>query len=165
MAAEEDLRLYDRTEDVEDALSIQRELTGIRGQVEEVQSRTQYLEQSTASSQISVGIRPLAEPPESPLAWNPALVAAKAWNAFLHVLQGLANASITTLVFGCWLAPVLLAALAGWRRWARPPSPDPGPWQSRPRPGGRSANLKDRNVAGVMLSALVRGLWGDLSKR
>jgi hypothetical protein len=112
---------------VEDALCIQRELTGIRGQVEEVQGRIQYLEQSTASSQISVGIRPVAEPPESPPAWNPALLAAKAWNASLRVLQGLANAVITVLVVGCWLASVLLAALAGWRRRARPPSPDPGP--------------------------------------
>jgi hypothetical protein len=128
LAAEEGLlRLCDRAEDVEDALSIQRELTGICGQVEEVQGRIQYLEQSTASSQISVGIRPVAESSESPPAWNPALVAAKAWNAFLRVLQGLANAGITALVFGCWLAPVLLAALAGWRRWARPPSPDPRP--------------------------------------
>jgi hypothetical protein len=127
LAAEEGLlKLYDRAEDVEDALSIQRELTGIRGQVEEVQGRIQYLEQITASSQISVGIRPVAEAPGSP-AWNPALVAAKAWNASLRVLQGLANAVITALVFGWWLVPVLLGVLAGWRWWARPPSPDPGP--------------------------------------
>jgi nucleotide-binding universal stress UspA family protein len=127
LAAEEGLlKLYDRAEDVEDALSIQRELTGIRGQVEEVQGRIQYLEQITASSQISVGILPVAEAPGSP-AWNPALVAAKAWNASLRVLQGLANAVITALVFGWWLVPVLLGVLAGWRWWARPPSPDPGP--------------------------------------
>ncbi len=117
LAAEEGLlRLYDRAEDVEDALSIQRELTGIRGQVEEVQGRTQYLEQSTASSQISVGIRPVAEAPEPP-AWNPALVAAKAWKLSLRVLHGLANAVITALVFDWWLVPVLLGALACWRRW------------------------------------------------
>jgi hypothetical protein len=127
LAAEQGLlKLYDRAEDVEDALAIQRELTDIRGQVEEVQGRIQYLEQSTASSRISVGIQPVAAAPESPPAWNPALVAVRAWNASLHVLQGLANAVITALVFGWWLAPVLVGALAGWRRWTRPPSPDPG---------------------------------------
>ena len=62
---------------MKDGLSTQREITGVRGQVEEVQGRFQYLEPSTASSQISVGIRAVAEAPES-LAWNPALVAAKA---------------------------------------------------------------------------------------
>ena len=111
---------------MKDALSTQREITGVRGQVEEVQGRIQYLEQSTASSQISVGIRPVVEAPES-LAWNPALVAAKAWKLSLRVLQRLANAVITALVFDWWLVPVLLGALACWRRWARPPSPDPGP--------------------------------------
>ncbi len=128
LAAEQGLlKLYDRAEDVEDALSIQRELTFIRGQVEEVQGRIQYLEQSTASSRISVGIQPVAAAPEAPPAWNPALVAITAWNASLRVLQGLANAVITALVFGWWLAPVLVGVLAGVRRWARPPSPDPGP--------------------------------------
>ena len=128
LAAEEGLlKLYDRAEDVEDALSIQRELTGIRGQVEEVQGRIQYLQQSTASSQVSVGILPVADPPESPPAWNPALVAAKAWNDSLRVLQGLASALITALVFGWWLAPALLVAFVAWRWWARSPRPDPGP--------------------------------------
>jgi hypothetical protein len=65
-----------------------------------VQGRIQYLEQSTASSQISLGTRPVAEASESPPAWNPALVATTAWNASLHVLQGLTNAVITALVFG-----------------------------------------------------------------
>ena len=121
------MKLYDRAEDVEDALAIQRELTNIRGQVEEVQGRIQYLEQSTSSSRISVGIQPVVASPESPPAWNPALVATRAWNASLHVLQGLANAVIAALVFGWWLAPVLGGALAAWRRWIRPPSPDAGP--------------------------------------
>jgi len=128
LAAEEGLlRLYDRAQDVEDALSIQRELTEVRGQVEEVQGRIQYLEQSSATSRISVSIAPVATPPESPPAWNPALVATRAWNSSLRVLQGLANAVISVLVFGWWLVPVLVAAFAGWRRWHRPPSADPLP--------------------------------------
>ena len=65
-------------------------------------------------TRISVGIQPVAAAPESPPAWTPALVVANAWNA-------------SALVFGWWLAQVLLGALAGRRRWTRPPSPDPGP--------------------------------------
>jgi hypothetical protein len=86
--------------------------------VEEGQGRIQYLEQSTASSQIFVGIRPVAEPPDSPPLLKATLMTT-AWNASLRVLQGLANAVITAIVFIWWLVAVLLSALVGWRRWAR----------------------------------------------
>ena len=117
IAAEESLLgLYERAEDVEDALSIQRELTDVRGRVEAVQGRIQYLQEITASSSISLSIEPVAPAPTDPPAWDPALVATRAWNASLGVLQGLANAVISVLVFGWWLLPALLAAVWGWRR-------------------------------------------------
>ena len=43
------LRLYDRAENVEEALSIQRELTTVRGEIELVQGRIKYLDQRSAS--------------------------------------------------------------------------------------------------------------------
>lgn len=125
LAAEESLlRLYDRAEDVEDALSIQRELTDVRGQVEEVQGRIQYLEEVTASASISLNIEPVAPPPTDPPVWDPALVAARAWNASLGVLQGLASAVIFVLVFGWWLLPALAAAVWGWRHGLGRPGTD-----------------------------------------
>ena len=120
LAAEQSLLdLYNRADDVQDALSIQGELTAIRGEIEQVQGRMQYLEKSSDTSQISLSIQPVASPPKPPPAWDPALIVAKAWNASLAVLQSLAAAVLSTLVFGWWFIP-LLALGAWWLRRRRP---------------------------------------------
>ena len=123
LAAEQSLLdLYNRADDVQDALSIQRELTAVRGQIEQVQGRMQYLKQSSDMSQISLNIQPVTSPPKPPPAWDPALVVAKAWNASLAVLQAFTAAILSTLVFGWWIIPPL--ALGTWwlRRRLRRPS-------------------------------------------
>lgn len=104
-----------------DARSIQRELTGVRGHIEQVQGRMQYLKQSSDTSQISLSITPVASPPKPPPAWEPALVVARAWTASLAVLQALGAAILSTLVFGWWVIPPL-ALGACWlrRRYRRP---------------------------------------------
>ena len=115
-AAEESLlRLYDRAENVAEALSIQRELTGVRGEIEMVQGRSKYLDQHTAYSQITLDIQPVTSQPSEP-AWDPSSVAAHAWNASLGILQAIATALISALVFGWWLAPLLAGGLLWWRR-------------------------------------------------
>lgn len=122
------LDLYDRAEDVQDALSIERELAEIRGEIEQVQGRIQYLKHRSDYAQISLSIRPVASPPKPPPAWDPALVVARAWNASLAVLQTLATAVLSTLVFGWWFVPVLLVGTWWLRRRIRrsgfvPPGP------------------------------------------
>jgi hypothetical protein len=122
LAAEQALLdLYNRADNVQDALSIQRELTTVRGQIEQVHGRLQYLKKSSDEGQISLSIRPVTTPPKPPPAWDPALIVAKAWTASLAVLQGLAATVITTVVFGWWIIPPLIGA-AWWlrRRIGRP---------------------------------------------
>jgi Domain of unknown function (DUF4349) len=120
LAAEQALLdLYNRADDVQDALSIQRELTTLRGEIEQVQGRLQYLKKSSDTSQISLSIRPVASPPKPPPAWDPALIVAKAWNTSLGVLQTLATAILSTLVFGWWIIPPLVLG-AWWLRRRRP---------------------------------------------
>lgn len=124
LAGEESLlKLYDRAESVEDSLAIQRELTNIRGEIEQVQGRIQYLEQRTDSSRIDLTIEPVAGAPATRSAWEPASVAAQAWSASLSVIQTLANAAISAIVFGWWLAPILISALIWWRRRSHTPEP------------------------------------------
>ena len=124
LAAEQSLlELYDRAESVNDALAIERELTNIRGQIEQVQGRIKYLEERTALSQITLTIHPVLSPKPSGPAWDPARVVAQAWNASLLVLQSLATAILSVVAFSWWLAPVLVAGLLWWRRRNRGSSP------------------------------------------
>jgi hypothetical protein len=124
LAAEQSLlELYDRAQSVNEALSIERELTNIRGQVEQVQGRIKYLEQRTALSQITLSIHPVPSPKPSQPTWDPARVVVQAWNASLLVLQTLATAVLSVVAFGWWLAPALVAGLVWWRRRNRGSNP------------------------------------------
>ena len=123
LAAEQSLlKLYDRAQSVNDALSIDRELTNIRGQIEQVQGRMQYLEERTAYSQIGLNIQPVARP-TPPSAWSPAHVVSRAWDASLGVLQALATVVLSGIVFGWWLAPALVVGFVWWRRRTRDSTP------------------------------------------
>ena len=117
------LRLYDRAENVEEALSIQRELTTIRGEIELVQGRIKYLDQRSAYSQITLNIQPVTSPPPPKPTWDPGRVVERAWDASLAVLQGMVTAIISALVFGWWLAPVLVGGFLWWRRRNRDSRP------------------------------------------
>lgn len=117
LAAEESLlTLYDRAESVEDTLTVERELTDIRGQIEEVQGRLQYLERRTSTSEIILHLEPVGTAtPGQP--WSAAAVASRAWNASLDVLQAGATALISVAVFSWWLVPVTVAGFVLWRRY------------------------------------------------
>src|SRR5918998_4850952 len=117
------LRLYDRAENVEEALSIQRELTTVRGEIELVQGRIKYLDQRSAYSQITLNIQPVTSPPPPKPTWDPGRVVERAWDASLAVLQVMVTAIISALVFGWWLAPVLIGGFVWWRRRNRDSRP------------------------------------------
>jgi len=129
LAAEESLlRLYDRAESVEDTLDVQYELTEVRGQIEQVRGRIEYLENRTDFSRISLTVEPTtpavagADP-----AWSPGDVAARAWEASLGVLQALATAVISAVVFAWWLLPPMLAGLFVYNRRRNRPQGPPAP--------------------------------------
>jgi hypothetical protein len=122
------LRLYDRVENVEEALSIQRELTTVRGEIELVQGRIKYLDQRSTYSQITLNIQPVTSPPPPKPTWDPGDVVEQAWDASLSVLQVMATAIISAVVFGWWLAPALVGGLLWWRRrnrGSRPAATEP----------------------------------------
>ncbi|MDP9426033.1 MAG: DUF4349 domain-containing protein [Actinomycetota bacterium] len=128
LAAEESLlRLYDKAESVDDAISIERELTDLRGQIEVVQGRIQYLEERTSTSRISLAIEPLQKLAESRPSLEPARAVSTAWNASLNFLGTVAGAAISVLVFGWWLVPALVVAAVWWRRRPRHADPAGGP--------------------------------------
>lgn len=123
LATEESLlKLYDESEDVNDTLSIQRELTNVRGEIEQVQGRIQYLEQRSATSRINLYIEP-AEEAAIPPNWSPASTVDNAWGASLGFLQVIATAFLSVAVFSWWLVPLLVLLFVWWRARLRRQSP------------------------------------------
>jgi hypothetical protein len=106
------LKLMDRATQIQDVLSLQRELTNVRGQIERIQGRKTYLERRTDMATITVALR-LPAPASSPAAtgvWDPIATALRGWQASLSVLRVAADALIVVLAFSWWLVP--FAALA-----------------------------------------------------
>ncbi|QIN78903.1 DUF4349 domain-containing protein [Rubrobacter marinus] len=128
LAAEDGLLgLYGEVESVDDALAIERELTDLRGQIETVQGRIQFLEDRATTSRIALGIQPVRGPATPEPALEPVRAVAAAWEASLAFLGTVAGAVISVVVFGWWLLPALVAASVWWRRRTRRASPAEGP--------------------------------------
>lgn len=104
----------------EDILAIHRELTNIRGQIESLKGRKQYLERMSALATINVTIRskeapkPLVEKAE----WTPLVTLNRALRAFVSIFQALVDLAIYALIFSPFIVvPVLLLWLLV--RWIR----------------------------------------------
>jgi hypothetical protein len=85
------LVLMEKAENVEEMLMVQRELSKVRGEIEQIEGRMQYLEQTSETSLIEVDLQEtkgLAEP------WS-------ASAAFQSAMRGLTT-------FGRWLATALI---------------------------------------------------------
>ena len=121
------LKLMDKATRIEDVLSLQRELTNVRGQIERIQGRKRFLERRTDMATIAIMLRlPPVEGSRPVLggAWDPASVAARGWQASLTVLRSLAEVIIVVLAFSWWLVPVVGTGWYVWqRRRGRPTTP------------------------------------------
>lgn len=100
-AAEEQLQnIMDRATKTEDVISVYRELTNVRGQIEVIKGQMKYYQQSAALSSISVELTATAaQQPLTVGGWQPKGVARDAVQALIYALQGLANASIWLVLF------------------------------------------------------------------
>ena len=93
-------------ENVEEALAVNVELSRVEGDIESLQGRIQFLQQSSAFSSITVNVTPdaLAQPIRVG-GWQPSGVAKEAIEALISMLQILANAAIWFVIFAL---PILL---------------------------------------------------------
>jgi hypothetical protein len=112
------LKLMDKATQISDVLSLQRELTNVRGQIERIQGRKTYLERRTDMATITVSLRlpPVTAAPIAGTAWDPVATALRGWQASLAVLRALANVTIVALAFSWWLVPVAALGVFMWRR-------------------------------------------------
>jgi len=90
----------------EDILDVHRRLTEIRGQIEQVKGRMQYLEQMTALATIDVELipDPLAQPVVEP-GWAPLRTLVEASRALVRTLKRLVDVLIWLVVY---LLPILI---------------------------------------------------------
>jgi hypothetical protein len=111
------LKLMDRATQIQDVLSLQRELTNVRGQIERIQGRKTYLERRTDMATITLSLRlpPAAgSQPTAGGAWDPLAVAQRGWQASLAVLRGVAEVLIVAVAFSWWLVPFVLIGAYVW---------------------------------------------------
>lgn len=104
------LTLMERATKVDEVLALQRELTGIRGQIERLEGRRRVLE--NRSDFATIAIR-LAEPVAAtrPDGWNPSETLAQAFAALERFAERLVTALIWLLVFIPLYGPMVAA---GW---------------------------------------------------
>ena len=92
-----------------DILEVYRELTTIRGQIEQIEGPLRYLANQSALSTITIQLTPdVLYQPVSVAGWAPQGVAREALQALVAALQGVANIVIWGVVF---ILPLLLVLL------------------------------------------------------
>jgi len=112
----------EKTGKAEDVLAVYNRLTEIRGQIEQIKGRMQYLKNLVDMTTISLTLIPdiLAKPVVEP-GWRPLETLRNALAALVVVLQGLVNLLIYVAVFSLLLIPlvVLILLIRVWQRRRR----------------------------------------------
>ena len=111
----------EKTGKAEDILAVHRELTSIRGQIEQLKGRMQYLERTSEMSSVTIELVPdiLAQPIARP-GWRPSQTIAGALRALLQTLRLVVDAVIWVVLYLLPLAVVVLIPVALlWFLWRR----------------------------------------------
>ena len=125
------LELLAQAGNVNDILTVQDRLDGVRGQIEQLQGRINMLNNLTDLATITVHLRPLVAGADGGSGGggpHPLEAASNAWEASLDALRGVAAAALVVAVFSWWLVPPL-AGLGLGARWllGRRPKPARSP--------------------------------------
>lgn len=114
------LDLLEKATKVEDALQVNQALTDVQGQIEQIQGRMKYLQQSAAMSTITVEMsRVPTTPIVSEEGWRPDQVFRRALRGLLEFGQGLVELGIVLLVWSpVWLV-LLVVGRWLWKKLRR----------------------------------------------
>jgi hypothetical protein len=125
-ATEQELRellatVRERTGKAEDILAVYRELTQIRGQIEQLKGRMQYLERTAAMSAVTVELIPdVLARPITVAGWRPSETISRALRALLQTLRLLLDAAIWIVLYVVPVVVVVLIPFAAlWFLWQR----------------------------------------------
>ena len=114
----------DETDNVEEALAVNRELSRLEGEIEVIKGRMQFLSTSAAFSTITVNVTP--DIPTQPIevgGWRPQGVAKDAVETLVNTLQGLAEVAIWLAIYVLPIALIIglpiYVVIRRVRRWWR----------------------------------------------
>lgn len=103
----------ERTGKAEDILAVHRELTQIRGQIEQLKGRMQYLERTAALSAVTIELTPdVLAAPITVGGWRPSETVSRALRALLQTLRSLVDAAIWLALYVLPVAIVVLIPVA-----------------------------------------------------
>ncbi|GAB4111734.1 MAG: DUF4349 domain-containing protein [Roseiflexaceae bacterium] len=124
------LALLEKSESVEEALAVNQALTQVQGEIELIQGRMKYLQQSAAMSTITVALQPV---PRTPIiadeGWDPLQAGRRALSSLIEFGQGLVELAIVLLIWSPVWVPTLLFVRWIWRKLfgKRKPASEPAP--------------------------------------
>lgn len=112
------LELLGRAESIDDILRLELELQDIRGQVERIQGRQNYLDNATSLSTISVSLRPVTAVASTGKSnFSVVNLLERAWNHARGAVEAIVVAATTTLIVAAFVAPFAAVALLVIRRY------------------------------------------------
>jgi hypothetical protein len=111
----------ERTGKAEDILAVHREVSNIRGQIEQVKGRMQYLEKMTAMATINIELVPDAlARPIVVAGWRPSGTAANALRTLVKTLQFIVDAAIWVIIYVLpTLVVIVIPFFILWMIWRR----------------------------------------------
>ncbi len=95
----------ERTGKAEDILAVYNQLTEVRGQIEQIKGRQQYLENTSSLATYTIEFVPHEEVTVIEEGWNPGSTARTALHSLVQALQALADVAI---VFVLFILPILV---------------------------------------------------------
>lgn len=88
----------ERTGKAEEIMAVYRELTNVRGQIEQIKGRMQYYERRSAMATIDVELAPYVSGSTTAGRWDPGRTLSESFRSLIESLQWLANAGIRIVV-------------------------------------------------------------------
>ncbi len=111
------LDLLARADNINDILTVQDRLDGVRGQIEQAQGRIELLDHLTDLATITVHLRPIGAASSGGGGAHPIEAMQTAWQYSLDTLRGLATAGLVVVAFSWWIVPVAVVGLLVTRWW------------------------------------------------
>jgi hypothetical protein len=108
------LELLKKAESVEDMVTVQRELSQVRGEIERIEGRMKYIDRTSDMSYIEINIRENQTIAQKK--WNPSETLIAAANGFITFLKVLVNVIIWVAIFCPVWIPILVIVIRRRRK-------------------------------------------------